>query len=89
MTQAGVLGNEQIADYRENGFLVVRNVLPPSETNSLRRIVENQAECNAYAPSLEYPAPGKYTVSGNTISAHPDWRRLPNTPQLLTALKVC
>ena len=87
MTQAGVLGDEQIADYRENGFLVVRNVLPPSETNSLRRIVENQAECNAYAPSLEYPAPGKYTVSGNTISAHPGLAPIAEHPTIVDCVE--
>jgi ectoine hydroxylase-related dioxygenase (phytanoyl-CoA dioxygenase family) len=70
MTNSNILSDEQLADYQENGFLVVRNVLSPDETVPLRRIVEEQAECNAYAPSLKYPAPGKYTVSGNTISAH-------------------
>ena len=68
MTNTNILSDEQLADYQENGFLVVRNVLSPDETVPLRRIVEEQAECNAYAP--------------------PDWRRLPNTPQLLTALKA-
>ena len=87
MTQAGVLGNEQISDYRDNGFLVVRNVLPPSETNSLRRIVENQAECNAHAPSLEYPAPGKYTVSGNTISAHPGLAPIAEHPTIIDCVE--
>ena len=87
MTNTNVLGNEQISDYRDNGFLIVRDVLPPSETNTLRRIVENQAECNAHAPSLEYPAPGKYTVSGNAMSAHPGLAPIAEHPTIVNCIE--
>ena len=70
MANTNVFSNEQIADYRENGFLIVRNVLSSDETEALRKIVEAQAERTAFPFSLKYPEPGKYTVSGNMMSAH-------------------
>ncbi len=67
-SKTSALSDQQVADYRENGYLVIRDVLPSDETHELRRIVQEQARNNAYPPSLKYPEPGKYTVSGNKIS---------------------
>ncbi len=87
MIQASVLSDAQISDYRENGFLIVRNVLPPDETATLRRIAEEQAECNSFAPSLEYPEPGKYTVSGNTMSADPGLAPIAEHPTIVNCIE--
>ena len=87
MTQVSVLSDVQIADYRENGFLVVRNVLPSGETDTLRKIAEEQAECNASPSSLEYPEPGKYTVSGNTMSAHPGLAPIAEHPTIVHCIE--
>ena len=87
MTQVSVLSDVQIADYRENGFHVIRNVLSPGETLTLRKIVEEQAACNASAPSLEYPEPGKYTVSGNTMSAHPKLAPIAEHPTIVHCIE--
>ena len=87
MTNTNILSDEQLADYQENGFLVVRNVLSPDETVTLRRIVEEQAKCNAFAPSLEYPEPGKYTISGNTISAHPGLAPIAEHPTIVDCVE--
>ena len=87
MTRASVFSDEQIADYRENGFLVVRNVLPSGETDTLRKIAEEQAECNASPSSLEYPEPGKYTVSGNTMSAHPGLAPIAEHPTIVHCIE--
>ncbi len=62
------LSDQQIADYHENGYLIVRNVLSPDGADELRRIVQQQAQHNGYPPSLKYPEPGKYTISGNKIA---------------------
>ena len=67
-SKTSALDDQQVADYRENGYLVIRDVLPSDETHELRRIVQEQARHNAYPPSLKYPEPGKYTISGNKIS---------------------
>ena len=63
-----VLSNQQIADYHENGYTIVRNVLSPDEADKFRRIVQQQAQCNSYPASLKYPEPGKYTISGNKMA---------------------
>lgn len=67
-SKTSALSDQQVADYRENGYLVIPDVLPSDEMLELRRIVQEQARHNAYPPSLKYPAPGKYTISGNKIS---------------------
>ena len=58
-SKTSALSDQQVADYRENGYLVIRDVLPSDETLELRRIVQEQARHNAYPPSLIYPEPGK------------------------------
>ncbi len=87
MADTNVLSNEQISDYRENGFLVIRNVLSLDETVTLREIAEAQAECNAAESSLEYPEPGKYTVSGNTMSAHPKLAPIAEHPTIVHCIE--
>ncbi len=68
MINTMALSDQQIADYHENGYAIVRNVLSPDEADELRRIVQQQAQSNAYPPSLKYPEPGKYTISGNKMA---------------------
>jgi hypothetical protein len=70
MTQnsTAVFSDQQIADYHENGYLIVRNALSSGEADELRRIVQQQAQCNSYPASLKYPEPGKYTISGNKMA---------------------
>ena len=87
MANINVFTSEQIADYRENGFLIVRNVLSLDETVTLREIAEAQAECNAAESSLEYPEPGKYTVSGNTMSAHPKLAPIAEHPTIVNSIE--
>ena len=68
MISTGALSDQQIADYHENGYLIIRNVLSPDEAVELRRIVQEQAQRDPYPPSLKYPEPAKYTISGNKIA---------------------
>ena len=63
-----VLNDQQIADFHENGYAIVRNVLSPDEAAEYRRVVQEQAQCNSYPPSLKYPEPGKYTIAGNNMA---------------------
>ena len=63
-----VLSDQQIADYHENGYAIVRNALSPDEVDKFRPIVQQQAQCNSYPASLKYPEPGKYTISGNKMA---------------------
>lgn len=60
--------DQQKAEFHEKGFLIVRNVLSPGEVDELRLVVQDQAKCNGYPPSLKYPEPGKYTISGNKMA---------------------
>ena len=63
------LSKQQIADYHEDGYLIVRNVLSPKEADELRRVVQKEVKRGAYPSSLTYPQPAKYTVSGNRLAA--------------------
>ena len=63
-----ILNDQQIADFHENGYAIVRNVLSPDEADEYRRVVQEQAQCNSYPASLKYPEPGKYTIAGNKMA---------------------
>ncbi len=65
---APILNDQQIADFHENGYAIVRNVLSPDEADKYRRVVQEQAQCNSYPASLKYPEPGKYTIAGNKMA---------------------
>ena len=62
------LTEQQIADYYEDGYLIVRNVLSAKEADELRRVVQQQVKRDAYPSTLKYPQPAKYTVSGNRLA---------------------
>ena len=68
VAQTQALSDQQVSEYRDNGFLVIRNVLSSGEAEDLRQIVQRQARCNAYPPTLAYPEPAKYTISGNKMA---------------------
>ncbi len=63
-----ILNDQEIADFHENGYAIVRNVLSPDEADKYRRVVQEQAQCNSYPASLKYPEPGKYTIAGNKMA---------------------
>ncbi|MEM7533496.1 MAG: phytanoyl-CoA dioxygenase family protein [Chloroflexota bacterium] len=60
--------DQQMAEYHENGYLIVRNLLSDDEANNMRTRVKAEVQRDAYPPTLTYPAPAKYTVSGNRIA---------------------
>ena len=63
-----ILNDQEIADFHEHGYAIVRNVLSPDEADKYRRVVQEQAQCNSYPASLKYPEPGKYTIAGNKMA---------------------
>ena len=73
------LSEQQIADYHEDGYVILRNILSAKEANELRRVVQKEVKRDAYPSTLKYPEAAKYTVSGNrladpgltTIAEHP------------------
>ena len=86
MINTPALSDQQIADYHDNGYLIVRNVLSRHEAIELRRIVQQQAQCNSYPPSLKYPQPGKYTISGNKM-AEPGLAPIVEHPAVVDAVE--
>ena len=80
------LSDQQIADYHENGYLIIRNVLSSDEADELRRIVQQQAQHNAHPASLKYPEPGKYTISGNKM-AEPGLAAIAEHPTIVDAVE--
>ena len=68
VTVRSTIGGEQKAGYEEDGYLVIRNLLSPDEIGAWRSVVQVQARINAYPPTLKYPEPAKYTVSGNKLA---------------------
>ena len=63
------LSAEQLADYRRDGYLILRDVLSASEAAALRRVVQEQVRSDPYPPHRSYPEPAKYTVAGNRLAA--------------------
>ena len=62
------LSQQQIDNYHEDGYIIVRNVLSAKEADELRHIVQQQVIRDAYPSTLKYPQPAKYTVSGNRLA---------------------
>ena len=80
------LTNQQIADYRANGYLIIRDVVSSQETSELRSVVQRMARVGAYRSSLKYPTPGKYTISGNRI-AEPGLSPIAEHPAVVDAVE--
>jgi len=59
---------EQIAQYGADGYTILRNVLSRAEAEDLRHLIVRETPRLGYPPSLTYPSPGKYTISGNSIA---------------------
>ena len=78
---------QQIADYHEDGYLIVRNVLSAKETDELRRIVQQEVIRDAYPSKLRYPQPAKYTVSGNRL-ADPGLTAIAEHPTVIGAVEA-
>jgi len=68
ITVRSTISEEQKASYEEDGYLIIRNLLSADEVGAWRRVVRQQAQINAYPPTLKYPEPAKYTVSGNKLA---------------------
>ena len=69
MTNTITLSDQQVADYHEDGYLIIRNVLSTDEVAEFRQYVQQQVETNTYPPSLKHSTPGKYTISGNQTNS--------------------
>ena len=80
------LGKQQIADFHEEGYLIVRNVLSAKEAADLRGVIREQVQRGAYPPTLSYPEPAKYTVSGNRM-AEPGLAAIAEHPAVVGAVE--
>ena len=80
------LSEQQIADYYEDGYVIIRNMLSATEANDLRRVVQEKVKRGAYPPKLSYPEPAKYTVSGNRI-ADPGLTSISEHPTVIGAVE--
>ena len=86
MTVTASLSKQQIANFHEDGYLIVRNVLSAKEVDELRRTVQHQVKRDAYPTSLKYPEPAKYTVSGNRV-AEPGLTAIAEHPTVINAVE--
>ena len=80
------LAEQQIADFHEDGYLIVRNVLSAKEVDELRRIVQQEVIRDAYPSRLKYPQSAKYTVSGNRL-AEPGLTAIAEHPTVVGAVE--
>ena len=85
-TVTASLSKQQIADFHEDGYLIVRNVLSAKEADALRRTVQKEVKRDAYPASLKYPEPAKYTVSGNRLAA-PGLTEIAEHPTVINAVE--
>ena len=87
MTVTASFSKQQIDDFHEDGYLIVRNVLSAKEADELRRVVQKEVKRDAYPSSLKYPQPAKYTVSGNRI-AEPGLTGIAEHPTVIGAVEA-
>ncbi len=80
------LSEQQIANYHEDGYLIVRNVLSSKEADELRRVVQQEVIRDAYPSTLKYPQSAKYTVSGNRL-AEPGLTAIAEHPTVIGAVE--
>ena len=86
-TAAPSLSQQQIADYHDEGYVIVRNVLSSKEAAELRRIVQRRVQRGAAHPaSRTYPESAKYTVSGNMM-AEPGLAPIAEHPTVVGAVE--
>ena len=86
-TVTTTLSAQQIADYREDGYVILRNLLSAKEADALRRVVQEQVKRDAYPSTLKYPEPAKYTVSGNRL-ADPGLTAIAEHPRVVGAVEA-
>lgn len=80
------LSKQQISDYHEDGYLIIRNVLSAKEADKLRRVVIQQVKREAFPSSLTYPQPAKYIICGNRI-ADPGLTGIVEHPTIIDAVE--
>ena len=85
-TMIPTLSEQQIADYHEDGYVIVRNALSAKEADELRCVVQKQVKRDAYPSTLKYPEPAKYTVSGNRL-ADPGLTEIAEHPTVIGAVE--
>lgn len=61
------LSAEQVADYRRDGFLVLRGQIPESDIQRLERGFARHLPLDGTQYSLTYPEPGRYTLARNCL----------------------
>ncbi len=81
------LTEDQIADYKQDGYLIIRNVLSSEEVEEYRCQIRKQSVTGAHPPSLQYPQPGKYTISGNQM-ALPGFASIVEHPLVVDAVEA-
>ena len=81
------LTDQQIADYHSDGYLIIRDVVSSRETSELKRIVQRMVREEADPSSRNYPAPGKYTISGNQM-AEPGLAPIAEHPAVVDAVEA-
>lgn len=86
MTIIPSLSEQQIADYHEDGYVILRNVLSAKEADELRHVVQEEVKRDAYPSTLKYPEPAKYTVSGNRL-ADPGLTEIAEHPTVIGAVE--
>ena len=73
------LTNQQIADYRANGYLIIRDVVSSQETSELRSIVPADGPRRSVPILSAIPTHPASTPSAATESPSPDCPPLPST----------
>jgi len=81
-----MLTDQQITEYNRDGYLILRDVLSADEADEMRKLVIRETPRIGYPPKLKYPAPGKYTISGNNI-AEPGFAPIAEHPTVVSAVE--
>ena len=80
------LSEQQIVDYHEQGYLILRDVIAGSDADDLRKLARKELDRLSFPPKLRYPTPGKYTISGNSLS-EPGFAPIVEHPTVVDAVE--
>ena len=81
------VGDRAVAEYRKNGYHVVRGALTSAEVDEYRRHVQTYVRTDRHETWLDYPEPAKYTVAGNTM-AKPGLASIVELPAVVSVVEA-
>ena len=83
---ANGLSAEQVASFREQGYLVVRGVFDDATLDRFETAARSHPPVDQVVPGQPWPGPGRWTLARNAMS-DPDLAFLPASPEMVEPMR--